>query len=125
AVDLTSMLDSVVGEGTGKPSLLEGIKAGGKAGPTNAYGDAWFVGFTGNYVCGVWFGNDDYAPTNRMSGGSLPAMTWHQIMAYAHQGIEIRNIPGVPAGATPATPQGTAAAPNGAQPTMRPTKPTK
>jgi penicillin-binding protein 1A len=61
------------------------------------------MGFTGNYVCGVWFGNDDYAPTNRMTGGSLPAMTWHQIMAYAHQGIEIKNIPGVPAGPTPSS----------------------
>src|SRR5690606_7909608 len=49
-----------------------------------------------NYVCGVWFGNDDYAPMNRMTGGSLPAMTWHAIMEYAHQGIEIKTIPGVP-----------------------------
>ena len=75
--------------------MLEGgIKAAGKTGTTNAYRDAWFVGFTGNYRAGVWFGNDDYAPTNRMTGGSLPAMTWQEIMAYAHQGIEIKPIPG-------------------------------
>ena len=52
--------------------MLDGIKAAGKTGTTNAYRDAWFVGYTGNYVGGVWFGNDDYAPTNRMTGGSLP-----------------------------------------------------
>ena len=54
------------------------------------------MGYTGNFVCGVWFGNDDYTSTNRMTGGSLPAMTWHNIMDYAHQGIEIKQLPGVP-----------------------------
>src|SRR5207244_730011 len=44
---------------------------------------------------GVWYGNDDYLPLNRMTGGSLPAMTWHQVMAYAHQGIELKNLIGV------------------------------
>jgi penicillin-binding protein 1A len=43
----------------------------------------------------VWFGNDDYSPLNRMTGGSLPAQTWHEIMAYAHQGIELKQIAGV------------------------------
>jgi len=42
-------------------------------------------------------GNDDYTSTNRMTGGSLPAMTWHKIMAYAHEGIEIKPLPGIPA----------------------------
>jgi penicillin-binding protein 1A len=125
AMDMNFMMNKVVEEGTGKRSILEGIKSAGKTGTTNAYRDAWFVGFTGNYVCGVWFGNDDYAPTNRMTGGSLPAMTWHQIMAYAHQGIEIKNIPGVPAGPTPAAPQVAAAAPNGVEPALRPTMLTK
>ena len=54
------------------------------------------MGYTGNFVCGVWFGNDDYQSTNRMTGGSLPAMTWHTIMDYAHQGIEIKQLPGIP-----------------------------
>jgi len=52
-------------------------------------------------VCGVWYGNDDYSPLNRMTGGSLPAQTWHEIMAYAHQGIELKQIAGV--GRNPAT----------------------
>ena len=98
AFDLNMIMNKVVEEGTGKRAMLEGIKAAGKTGTTNAYRDAWFVGYTGNYVAGVWFGNDDYSPTNRMTGGSLPAMTWRQIMAYAHQGIELKAIPGVAAG---------------------------
>jgi penicillin-binding protein 1A len=43
----------------------------------------------------IWVGNDDYAPTNRMTGGSLPGMIWQQVMAYAHQGVEIKPYPGV------------------------------
>jgi penicillin-binding protein 1A len=36
-----------------------------------------------------------------MTGGSLPAMTWHDIMTYAHQGIEVKNLPGLPAQPAP------------------------
>ncbi|MGE0565902.1 MAG: transglycosylase domain-containing protein [Pseudolabrys sp.] len=96
AQDMNLMMSNVVENGTARRARLDGIAAAGKTGTTNAYRDAWFVGYTGNFVCGVWFGNDDYQSTNRMTGGSLPAMTWQQIMAYAHQGIEIRQIPGVP-----------------------------
>ena len=46
----------------------------------------------------VWYGNDDYSSTNRMTGGSLPAQTWHDIMVAAHQGVEIKDLPGVGAG---------------------------
>ena len=95
AQNMIIMMNKVVEEGTGKRAQLDGIKAAGKTGTTNAYRDAWFMGYTGNFVCGVWFGNDDYTTTNRMTGGSLPAMTWHEIMAYAHQGIEIKPLPGL------------------------------
>src|SRR5690606_29348211 len=54
-----------------------------------------FCGYTGNFTAAVWFGNDDYTPSNRMTGGSLPAMTFKRVMDYAHQGIELRAIPGV------------------------------
>src|SRR5262245_26733647 len=110
ARDMNVIMNKVVEEGTGRRAILEaGIKAAGKTGTTNSYRDAWFVGFTGNYVAGVWFGNDDYSSTNRMTGGSLPAQTWREIMAYAHQGIEIKSIPGV--GTTP-PPRVAAAAPS-------------
>ncbi len=96
AADMIKMMNSVVENGTGRRARLDGIAAAGKTGTTNAYRDAWFMGYTGNFVCGIWFGNDDYQSTNRMTGGALPAMTWHTIMDYAHQGIEIKQLPGVP-----------------------------
>jgi penicillin-binding protein 1A len=96
ATDMIKMMNSVVEAGTARRARLDGIAAAGKTGTTNAYRDAWFMGYTGNFVCGIWFGNDDYSSTNRMTGGALPAMTWHTIMEYAHQGIEIKQLPGVP-----------------------------
>jgi penicillin-binding protein 1A len=96
ATDMIKMMNNVVENGTGRRARLDGIAAAGKTGTTNNYRDAWFMGYTGNFVCGVWFGNDDYASTNRMTGGALPAMTWHTIMDYAHQGIELKQLPGVP-----------------------------
>jgi penicillin-binding protein 1A len=96
ARDMNAMMHNVTEAGTARRARLEGVPASGKTGTTNAYRDAWFVGYTGNFVAGIWFGNDDYTPMNRMTGGSIPAQTWHQIMAYAHQGIEIKPIPGVP-----------------------------
>jgi penicillin-binding protein 1A len=95
AADMALMMSKVVEEGTARRAALSGVKAAGKTGTTNAYRDAWFVGYTGNMVCGVWYGNDDYQSLNRMTGGALPAMTWHEIMAYAHQGIELKNLAGV------------------------------
>ena len=97
AGDMIKMMNSVVENGTGRRARLDDTAAAGKTGTTNAYRDAWFVGYTGNFVCGVWVGNDDYQVMNRMTGGSVPAMTWHKIMAYAHQGIELKQLPGVPA----------------------------
>ncbi|MBB4954503.1 penicillin-binding protein 1A [Agrobacterium vitis] len=92
---MNQMLTKVPYIGTGRKAALEGILTAGKSGTTQAYRDAWFVGFTGNFTTAVWFGNDDYTSTNNMTGGSLPAMTFKTIMDYAHQGIAIRPIPGV------------------------------
>ena len=79
--------------GTGRRAKLEKIRTAGKTGTTSAYRDAWFVGYTGNYTTAVWFGNDNYAPTRRLTGGRLPAQTWKQFMTYAHQGVELKPIP--------------------------------
>jgi penicillin-binding protein 1A len=95
AADMAGMMSHVVSEGTARRAALDGIPTAGKTGTTNAYRDAWFVGYTGNFTCAVWYGNDDYSPTNRMTGGSLPAQTWHDIMVAAHQGVEVKELPGV------------------------------
>jgi penicillin-binding protein 1A len=96
AMDMVGMLNKAVEEGTGRRARLDGVKAAGKTGTTNGWRDAWFVGFTGNFVGGIWMGNDDFSPSKRMTGGSLPAMVWHDVMAYAHQGIELQPLPGLP-----------------------------
>lgn len=96
AVEMIGMMNSVVMNGTGRRAQLDGIQVAGKTGTTNAYRDAWFVGYTGNFSGAVWMGNDDYSPTKRMTGGTVPALIWHNIMAYAHQGIELRPLAGLP-----------------------------
>ena len=105
--EMNNLLKEVVTGGTATAARLDGVVAAGKTGTTNAYRDAWFDGFTGNYVCTVWFGNDDNSSMNNMTGGSLPARTWKEIMAYAHQGIELKN----PYGVSDAAPKVAAAAP--------------
>lgn len=93
---MNQMLTQVPVIGTGRKAALDnGIVVGGKTGTTQAYRDAWFIGFTGNYTCAVWFGNDDYTSTNNMTGGTLPAMTFKKIMDYANQGIVLKPIPGI------------------------------
>jgi penicillin-binding protein 1A len=90
---MLEMLTRVPYVGTARKAAVDGVLTGGKTGTTQAYRDAWFCGFTGNFTAAVWFGNDDYTSTNNMTGGSLPAMTFKLLMDYAHQGIELRPIP--------------------------------
>ncbi|MBK5567937.1 transglycosylase domain-containing protein [Ensifer sp. SSB1] len=121
---MNSMLTQIPIIGTARKAALDnGILVGGKTGTTQAYRDAWFIGFTGDYTTAVWFGNDDYTSTNNMTGGSLPAMTFKRLMDYAEQGIEHRAIPGVTAPTAPVKqPQVAAAKPdeNALPPLIRP-----
>jgi penicillin-binding protein 1A len=91
---LNRMLGSVVTSGTGRRAQLEFTHVAGKTGTSSSYRDAWFMGFTGKYVTGVWYGNDSYRPMGRVTGGNLPAMTWHKYMVQAHANYDIPTIPG-------------------------------
>jgi penicillin-binding protein 1A len=103
---MNQMLVTIPVMGTARRGALDnGIVSGGKTGTSQAYRDAWYVGFTGNYTTAVWFGNDEFTPMNNMTGGALPAMAFKRLMDYAHQGMELRPIPGIqnplPTGARP------------------------
>ncbi len=91
---MNSMLSRVVSRGTGKRARLDGHEVGGKTGTTQSYKDAWFIGYTAHYVAGVWVGNDDNSPTKRVTGGSLPATIWKNVMVSAHEGLSPLPLPG-------------------------------
>ncbi|OCW56077.1 transglycosylase domain-containing protein [Hoeflea olei] len=93
AAMMNRMLVRVVEEGTGRKARLEGWPAAGKTGTTQSYRDALFVGYTANLVTGVWFGNDDGKPMKKVTGGGLPAETWHAFMSRAHSGVPPANLP--------------------------------
>lgn len=92
---MNQMMRAVVTGGTGGRAKIEGVPTLGKTGTTTSYRDAWFCGFTGNYVAAVWFGNDDYRPTNNLTGGTLPTVAWQKFMAYAHTNIDIKPVFGI------------------------------
>jgi penicillin-binding protein 1A len=83
---VTSMLESVINEGTGYPNAQIGRPAAGKTGTTSDFRDAWFVGFTPDLVAAVWIGNDDYHRMTDSYGGDIPARIWAKFMktALAH-----------------------------------------
>jgi penicillin-binding protein 1A len=84
--DLVAMMYGVVTSGTGRSAALAGHEAAGKTGTTQDYHDAWFVGFTTDYVASVWVGNDDSSPMRSVTGGTLPAAIWHDVMTVAEKG---------------------------------------
>jgi penicillin-binding protein 1A len=90
--DLTAMLYGVVAGGTGGYASLHGREAAGKTGTTQDSHDAWFVGFTTDYVGAAWVGNDDASPTRGITGGTLPAYIWRDTMLAAEQGKPYRPL---------------------------------
>ncbi len=74
-------LQDVVKNGTAKriQSLGSNLNLAGKTGTTNDYRDAWFAGYSGNYVSVVWVGRDDNKPIG-LSGGSGALPVWVDYM---------------------------------------------
>ena len=92
---MNQMLQMVVTEGTGRKAALDFTHTVGKTGTSSSYRDAWFVGFSGALVTGVWIGNDDFRPMGNVTGGSIPAIAWHAFMSVGHQNMNIPQIPGL------------------------------
>ena len=93
ARQLTYMMNQVIERGTGRRAKLDGYQAAGKTGTTQAARDAWFIGFTADYVTGVWMGNDDNSPLVGVTGGGLPAEVWHEVMTGVEAGIPPTPLP--------------------------------
>ncbi len=98
---LIYMMSQVVESGSGQRAKLQGRPVAGKTGTTNSAKDAWFIGFTADYVAGVWMGYDDNTPLRGVTGGGLPAEIWRETMMRVHDGLEVRPLPMV----TPVAPQ--------------------
>lgn len=93
AEQLIYMMYNVVQNGTGARARLDGVEAAGKTGTTQAARDAWFMGFTADYVVGVWMGYDDNSPLTGVTGGGLPADIWHETMKLVQQGQSGNPLP--------------------------------
>lgn len=101
---LTFMMSRVIEEGTGTRARLAGWEAAGKTGTTQAARDALFIGFTADYVTGVWMGNDDNSPLTGVTGGGIPADIWREVMVRVHEGLSPTPLPmDIPAWKSPPT----------------------
>lgn len=91
---MNRMMRAVVTQGTGRSAQFGDYEIAGKTGTSQDYRDAWFIGYSAHYVAGVWAGNDDNSPTKKMTGGSIPAAIWKDVMEPAHAGLSNLPLPG-------------------------------
>jgi penicillin-binding protein 1A len=94
---MNAMMRETLISGTAQKAQLPGWPAAGKTGTSQDFRDAWFIGYTGHLVAGVWVGNDDSSPTKKATGGSLPVEIWSRFMRAAHQGVAVAALPGLAA----------------------------
>ncbi len=128
AEQLTWMLHQVTERGTGTRANLRDRQVAGKTGTTQASRDAWFIGYSADYVAGVWMGYDDNTPLTGVTGGGLPSEIWHEVMVRVHEGMPANPLPmqePVPLAPAPQLsqdqgyPQGQPTTSGGAQPETR------
>ncbi len=112
AEQLIYMMHQVMLRGSGQRANLPDREAAGKTGTTTAARDAWFLGFTADYVAGVWMGYDDNTPLKGTTGGGLPAEIWRETMVRVHKDLPPRPLPMIRPDAPPVVSQGTGG-PNG------------
>lgn len=89
---MNHLLGGVITWGTGRSAALD-RPAGAKTGTSQTYRDALYLGYTADYVTGVWVGNDDNSPMKQVTGGTLPAQVWKLVMEDIHSGRPARPIP--------------------------------
>jgi penicillin-binding protein 1A len=92
---MNQMMQETLLTGTARKAELPGWPAAGKTGTSQDFRDAWFVGYTGHLVAGVWLGNDDNSATKKLTGGGLPVDIWSRFMKAAHQGLPMADLPGM------------------------------
>ncbi len=93
ARQLIYMMSQVVEVGSGRRAALPDREVAGKTGTTQAARDAWFLGFSADYVAGVWMGYDDNTPLSGVTGGGLPAEIWREVMLRIHADLPARPLP--------------------------------
>ena len=93
--DMNYMLTEVVRSGTGRKAQIDNWQVAGKTGTSQSFRDALFVGYTANLTMGVWLGNDNGKPTQKVTGGGLPAQIWQKVMTNAHYGVPVASLPRV------------------------------
>jgi penicillin-binding protein 1A len=86
------MMQETLLTGTARKAEIPGWPAAGKTGTSQDFRDAWFVGYTGHLVTGVWLGNDDNSPTRKTTGGGLPVEVWTRFMRVAHQNVPVVDL---------------------------------
>jgi penicillin-binding protein 1A len=91
---LNRMMRAVVTQGTGRGAQFGQYEIAGKTGTSQDYRDAWFIGYTAEYIAGVWIGNDDNSPMKQVTGGTIPTDIWKDVMEPAHEGLPALPLPG-------------------------------
>ncbi|WP_323784190.1 PBP1A family penicillin-binding protein [Thalassovita sp.] len=101
ARELTWMMYNVATRGSGRRANLDDREVAGKTGTSSDAKDAWFIGFSADYVAGVWMGYDNNTPLSGVTGSGLPAEIWHETMTRVHDGIDPKPLPMLRDGSPP------------------------